>query len=109
MDRLGPAGPARLRRRHAPFGRRTRSVCGRRPDRVPTYVATAEALLALADAGVRGRVLRRAWSAVGQARAVFEECGADPAGASVSPARIPRRAAFQYSALSERAVGAGGA
>lgn len=75
----------------------------------PTYVADlAEALLALADAGVRGRVLHAANEGVvsrfGQARAVFEECGADPQRVRpVSSAQFPRPAPrSSYSALSSR-------
>ncbi|AGL28709.1 dTDP-6-deoxy-L-lyxo-4-hexulose reductase rmlD [Mycobacterium tuberculosis CAS/NITR204] len=108
-DRLGLHRRDRqgFRRRHAPAGRRTRSGgCGRRPDRVADPRADlAEALLA-ADAGVR--VLHAANEGVvsrfGQARAVFEECGADPQRVRpVSSAQFPRPAPrSSYSALSSR-------
>lgn len=81
----------------------------------PTYVADlAEALLALADAGVRGRVLHAANEGVvsrfGQARAVFEECGGRPtAGASGQQRAVSAaRAAFELFRAVEQAVGAGG-
>ncbi|ORB85860.1 dTDP-4-dehydrorhamnose reductase [Mycobacterium kansasii] len=72
----------------------------------PTYVADlSAALLEVADSGVRGRVLHAAnegaVSRFGQARAVFEECGADPARVRpVSSAQFPRPAPRpSYSAL----------
>ncbi len=73
----------------------------------PTYVADlAAALLQVADAGVCGRVLHvaneGAVSRFEQARAVFEECGADPQRVRpVSSAQSPRPAPRpSYSALS---------
>lgn len=75
----------------------------------PTYVADlAAALLHVADAGVRGCVLhaanKGAVSRFEQARAVFEECGANPARLRpVSSAQFPRPAPRpSYSALSSR-------
>jgi dTDP-4-dehydrorhamnose reductase len=81
----------------------------------PTYVADlATALLEVADAGVRGRILHAtnegAVSRFGQARAVFEECGADPQRVRpVSSARFPRPAPRPcYSALSGQEWAAAG-
>ncbi len=81
----------------------------------PTYVADlADALLQLSDAGVRGRLLHAANGGVvsrfGQARAVFEECGADPLRVRpVSSARFPRPAPRpSYSALSGKDWAAAG-
>jgi dTDP-4-dehydrorhamnose reductase len=81
----------------------------------PTYVADlAAALLQVADAGVRGRVLHAAnegaVSRFEQARAVFEECGADPQRVRpVSSAQFPRPAPRpSYSALSSREFAAAG-
>lgn len=81
----------------------------------PTYVADlAAALLELADADVYGRVLHAAnegeVSRFGQARAVFEECGADPQRLRpVSTAYFPRPAPRPcYSALSGREWAAAG-
>ncbi|BBX95150.1 NAD(P)-dependent oxidoreductase [Mycobacterium lacus] len=84
----------------------------------PTYVADlAAALLELADnnpVGVRGRILHAAnegaVSRFGQARAVFEECGADAARVRpVSSAQFPRPAPRpSYSALSGRSWAAAG-
>ncbi|QUR66611.1 dTDP-4-dehydrorhamnose reductase [Mycobacterium spongiae] len=75
----------------------------------PTYVGDlAAALLELADADVRGCVLHAAnegaVSRFGLARAVFEECGADPQRVRpVSSAHFPRPAPRpSYSALSGR-------
>ncbi len=75
----------------------------------PTYVADlAAALLQVADAGVHGRVLHAAnegaVSRFEQARAVFDECGADPQRVRpVSSAEFPRPAPRpSYSALSSR-------
>ena len=75
----------------------------------PTYVADlAAALLQVADAGVHGRVLHAAnegaVSRFEQARAVFEECGAEPQRVRpVSSAQFPRPAPRpSYSALSSR-------
>ncbi len=81
----------------------------------PTYAADlAAALLELADSHVRGRVLHAANEGVvsrfEQARAVFEECGADPR--RVQPCtsdEFPRPAARpSYSALSGRSWAAAG-
>jgi dTDP-4-dehydrorhamnose reductase len=81
----------------------------------PTYVADlAAALLQVADAGVQGRVLHAAnegaVSRFEQARAVFEECGADPQRVRpVSTAQFPRPAPRpSYSALSSRESAAAG-
>lgn len=81
----------------------------------PTYVADlAAALLQVADGGVRGSVLHAAnegeVSRFDQARAVFEECGADPLRVRpVSTAQNPRPAARPaYSALSGRQWAAAG-
>lgn len=81
----------------------------------PTYVADlAAALLQVADAGVHGRVLHAAnegaVSRFEQARAVFEECGADPQRVRpVSSAQFPRPAPRpSYSALSGREFAAAG-
>jgi dTDP-4-dehydrorhamnose reductase len=81
----------------------------------PTYVADlAAALLQVADAGVRGRVLHSAnegaVSRFEQARAVFEECGADPQRVRpVSSTQFPRPAPRpSYSALSGREWAAAG-
>ncbi len=81
----------------------------------PTYVADlATALLEVADAGLRGRLLHAAnegaVSRFGQARAVFEECGADPRRVRpVSSAHFPRPAPRPcYSALSGRQWAAAG-
>ncbi|AWV48978.1 dTDP-rhamnose modification protein [Mycobacterium leprae Kyoto-2] len=75
----------------------------------PTYVVDlAAALLQVADGSVHGSVLHAAnegeVSRFGQARAVFEECGADPLQVQpVSTAQNPRSAARPaYSALSGR-------
>jgi dTDP-4-dehydrorhamnose reductase len=75
----------------------------------PTYVGDlATALLQIADDRVPGPVLHAAnegeVSRFGQARAVFEECGADPARVRpVSTAQFPRPAPRpSYSALSSR-------
>lgn len=81
----------------------------------PTYVADlAVALLQIADGGVQGSILHAAnegeVSRFGQARAVFEECGADPLRVRpVSTAQNPRPAARPaYSALSGRQSAAAG-
>ncbi|AKN17962.1 dTDP-6-deoxy-L-lyxo-4-hexulose reductase rmlD [Mycobacterium haemophilum DSM 44634] len=81
----------------------------------PTYVADlADALLQVADTGLRGRLLHAAnegaVSRFGQARAVFEECGADPQRVRpVSSAQFPRPAPRpSYSALSGREWAAAG-
>jgi dTDP-4-dehydrorhamnose reductase len=81
----------------------------------PTYAADlAEALLQLADTDLSGRVLHAAnegaVSRFGQARAVFEECGADPQRVRpVSSAQFPRPAPRpSYSALSGREWAAAG-
>jgi dTDP-4-dehydrorhamnose reductase len=81
----------------------------------PTYVADlAAALLEVADSGLRGRLLHAAnegaVSRFGQARAVFEECGADPERVRpVSTAKFPRPAPRPvYSALSGRDWAAAG-
>jgi dTDP-4-dehydrorhamnose reductase len=81
----------------------------------PTYVADlAAALLQVADGGVRGPVLHAAnegaVSRFEQARAVFEECGADPQRVRpVSTAQNPRPAPRpRYSALSSRQSAAAG-
>lgn len=81
----------------------------------PTYVADlAAALLQIADASVQGCVLHAAnegaVSRFGQARAVFEECGADPRRVRpVSSAQFPRSAPRpSYSALSSRQLTAVG-
>jgi dTDP-4-dehydrorhamnose reductase len=73
----------------------------------PTYVADlADALLQVADDGVAGPILHAANEGVvsrfGLARAVFEECGADPERVNpVSTAEFPRPAPRpSYSALS---------
>ncbi len=73
----------------------------------PTYVADlAAALLQVIDAGLRGRILHAANEGAAtrfeQARAVFEECGADPERVRpVSSAQNPRPAPRpRYSALS---------
>jgi dTDP-4-dehydrorhamnose reductase len=75
----------------------------------PTYVGDlASALLQIVDDRVPGPVLHAAnegeVSRFGQARAVFEECGADPARVRpVSTAQFPRPAPRPtYSALSSR-------
>jgi dTDP-4-dehydrorhamnose reductase len=75
----------------------------------PTYVADlAAALLQVADDGVPGPILHAANEGVvsrfGLARAVFEECGADPERVNpVSTAEFPRPAPRPtYSALSSR-------
>jgi dTDP-4-dehydrorhamnose reductase len=75
----------------------------------PTYVADlAEALLQVADDGVPGPILHAANEGVvsrfGLARAVFEECGADPERVNpVSTEEFPRPARRPaYSALSSR-------
>lgn len=81
----------------------------------PTYVGDlAAALLEVADSGLRGRLLHAAnqgaVSRFGQARAVFEECGADPLRVRpVSTAQFPRPAPRPvYSALSGRDWAAAG-
>lgn len=81
----------------------------------PTYVADlAAALLQVADDGVPGPVLHAANEGVVSrfelARAVFEECGADPARVRpVSSAHFPRPAPRpSYSALSSRQSAAAG-
>jgi dTDP-4-dehydrorhamnose reductase len=81
----------------------------------PTYVADlAAALLQVADAGLHGRILHAAnegaVSRFEQARAVFEECGADPQRVRpVSSAQNPRPAPRpHYSALSGRQSAAAG-
>ena len=81
----------------------------------PTYVADlAAALLQVADDRVPGPILHAAnggeVSRFGQARAVFEECGADPARVwPVSTARFPRPAPRPaYSALGGRQSTAAG-
>lgn len=81
----------------------------------PTYVGDlAAALLQVADDGVPGPVLHAANEGVvsrfEQARAVFEECGADPARVRpVSTAHFPRPAPRpSYSALSSRQSAAAG-
>ena len=81
----------------------------------PTYVADlAAALLQVADDRVPGPVLHAAnggeVSRFGQARAVFEECGADPARVRpVSTAQFPRPAPRPaYSALGGRQSAAAG-
>ena len=81
----------------------------------PTYVADlAAALLQVADNRVPGPILHAAnggeVSRFGQARAVFEECGADPARVRpVSTARFPRPAPRPaYSALGGRQSTAAG-
>jgi dTDP-4-dehydrorhamnose reductase len=81
----------------------------------PTYVADlAAALLQVADDRVPGPILHAAnggeVSRFGQARAVFEECGADPARVRpVSTARFPRPAPRPaYSALGGRQSAAAG-
>jgi dTDP-4-dehydrorhamnose reductase len=81
----------------------------------PTYVADlAAALLQVADDGVPGPILHAAnggeVSRFGQARAVFEECGADPARVRpVSSAQFPRPAPRPaYSALGGRQSAAAG-
>lgn len=81
----------------------------------PTYVADlAAALLEVADAGVRGRLLHAAnggaVSRFGLARAVFEECGTDPQRVRpVSTAQFPRPAVRPgYSALGGRHWAAAG-
>ncbi|WAC90528.1 dTDP-4-dehydrorhamnose reductase [Mycobacterium sp. Aquia_213] len=81
----------------------------------PTYVADlAAALLQVADDGVRGPILHAANEGVvsrfGLARAVFEECGADPERVNpVSTAEFPRPAPRPtYSALSGRQSEAAG-
>jgi dTDP-4-dehydrorhamnose reductase len=75
----------------------------------PTYVADlAEALLQVADDGVPGPILHAANEGVvsrfGLARAVFEECGADPDRVNpVSTEEFPRPAPRPaYTALSSR-------
>jgi dTDP-4-dehydrorhamnose reductase len=75
----------------------------------PTYVGDlAESLLQVADYGVTGRILHVANEGVVSrfelARAVFEECGADPERVHpVSTAEFPRPAPRpSYSALSSR-------
>lgn len=81
----------------------------------PTYVGDlAAALLQIADDGVPGPILHAAnegaVSRFGQARAVFEECGADPSRVRpVSTAQFPRPAPRPvYSALgAERSRAAG--
>nr|BBX78426.1 NAD(P)-dependent oxidoreductase [Mycobacterium florentinum] len=81
----------------------------------PTYVADlAAALLQVADDGVPGPILHAANEGVvsrfGLARAVFEECGADPERVHpVSTAEFPRPAPRPtYSALSSRQSAAAG-
>jgi dTDP-4-dehydrorhamnose reductase len=81
----------------------------------PTNVADlAAALLQVTDAGLRGRILHAAndgaVSRFEQARAVFEECGADPQRVRpVSSAHNPRPARRpSYSALSGRQTAAAG-
>ena len=81
----------------------------------PTYVADlAAALLQVVDDRVPGPVLHAAnegaVSRFGQARAIFEECGADPARVRpVSTAQFPRPAPRpSYSALSSRQSAAAG-
>jgi dTDP-4-dehydrorhamnose reductase len=81
----------------------------------PTYVADlAAALLQVADDRVPGPILHAAnggeVSRFGQARAVFEECGADPARVRpVSTAQFPRPAPRPaYSALGGRQSAAAG-
>jgi dTDP-4-dehydrorhamnose reductase len=81
----------------------------------PTYVADlADALLQVVDDRVPGPILHAAnggeVSRFGQARAVFEECGADPARVRpVSTARFPRPAPRPaYSALGSRQSAAAG-
>jgi dTDP-4-dehydrorhamnose reductase len=81
----------------------------------PTYVGDlAGALLQVADDGVPGPVLHAANEGVvsrfEQARAVFEECGADPERVRpVSTAHFPRPAPRpSYSALSSRQSAAAG-
>jgi dTDP-4-dehydrorhamnose reductase len=81
----------------------------------PTYVADlAVALLQVADDCVPGPILHAAnggeVSRFGQARAVFEECGADPARVRpVSTAQFPRPAPRPtYSALGGRQSAAAG-
>ncbi|MEM6108964.1 dTDP-4-dehydrorhamnose reductase [Mycobacterium sp. 050272] len=81
----------------------------------PTYVADlAAALLQIADDGVPGPILHAAnegaVSRFGLARAVFEECGADPERVNpVSTAEFPRPAPRPtYSALSSRQSAAAG-
>jgi dTDP-4-dehydrorhamnose reductase len=81
----------------------------------PTYVADlAAALLQVADLSVPGPILHAAnggeVSRFGQARAVFEECGADPARVRpVSTGRFPRPAPRPaYSALGGRQSAAAG-
>jgi len=81
----------------------------------PTYVADlAAALLQVVDADIPGPILHAANSGVAsrfeQARAVFEECGADPERVRpVSTARFPRPAPRpSYSALSGRESAAAG-
>lgn len=81
----------------------------------PTYVADlARALLQVADDGVPGPILHAANEGVvsrfGLARAVFEECGADPARVHpVSTDEFPRPAPRpSYSALSGRESAAAG-
>ncbi|MCV7164226.1 dTDP-4-dehydrorhamnose reductase [Mycobacterium stomatepiae] len=81
----------------------------------PTYVADlAAALLQIADDGVPGPILHAANEGVvsrfGLARAVFEECGADPERVNpVSTAEFPRPAPRPtYSALSSRQSAAAG-
>jgi dTDP-4-dehydrorhamnose reductase len=81
----------------------------------PTYVADlADALLQVAEDGVPGPILHAAnegaVSRFEQARAVFEECGADPARVRpVSSAQNPRPAPRpSYSVLSSRESAAAG-
>jgi dTDP-4-dehydrorhamnose reductase len=81
----------------------------------PTYVADlAAALLQVADDGVPGPILHAANEGVvsrfGLARAVFEECGADPERVNpVSTAEFPRPAPRPtYSALSGKQSAAAG-
>ena len=81
----------------------------------PTYVADlAAALLQVAGGGIAGPVLHAANTGVvsrfEQARAVFEECGADPQRVRpVTTAQNPRPAPRPtYSALSERESAAAG-
>ncbi|WP_025737698.1 dTDP-4-dehydrorhamnose reductase [Mycobacterium genavense] len=81
----------------------------------PTYVADlAAALFQVADDGVPGPILHAANEGVvsrfGLARAVFEECGADPERVKpVSTAEFPRPAPRPtYSALSSRESAAAG-
>jgi dTDP-4-dehydrorhamnose reductase len=81
----------------------------------PTYVADlADALLQVADDGVPGPILHAANEGVvsrfGLARAVFEECGADPERVNpVSTEEFPRPAPRPtYSALSSRQSAAAG-